>query len=243
VVLAVSIAIGLLLVMLHFYRQAADLRTQLLLEAERVSSIRLVMDRITEDLRSARNDNSAGYRMEGGATSIRFVRGAAPSLVNWRGGQLGRAAFPETDLRRVAYRMGAATLGTNWVATGLIRTDEPAVELRRSRAEPAMDEPATAPAPDSRAPAEEPLSETIRYLRFRYWDGAGWKESWSGTDLPLGLEVTLASEPPSEASEPEEETTEIFRRVIFLSAGVWASRAGNAVNSLEAASMEGEVAP
>ena len=44
VILAISIAIGILVVALYFYSQATNLRAQLLEEADRISSIRLVMD-------------------------------------------------------------------------------------------------------------------------------------------------------------------------------------------------------
>ena len=46
VVLAISIAIGIMLVLLFFYNQAATLRVQLVQQAERLSTIRLLMDRI-----------------------------------------------------------------------------------------------------------------------------------------------------------------------------------------------------
>jgi hypothetical protein len=202
------------MVMLHFYRQAADLRTQLLQEAERVSSIRLVMDQITADLRCARNESGARLGLSGDSTSLRLVKAAVPSLSAWRAGQAGVVAL-ESDLRSVAYSLSTAISGTNRVVNGLVRTEESSVENRQSvevarRGQgPAEKEPSAAPAP-------EPLSEAIGYIRFRYWDGSSWRETWGASSLPVGVEVTLASEPPTEATEPGQQSGEIFRRVVYL---------------------------
>ena len=54
VVLATVIAVGMLLIVLFFYQQAANLRSEVLQETERLSVIRLVMDRMTSELRSTR---------------------------------------------------------------------------------------------------------------------------------------------------------------------------------------------
>ncbi|MBI5387636.1 MAG: hypothetical protein HZA90_23500 [Verrucomicrobia bacterium] len=236
VVLAVSIAIGLLLVVLYFYRQAADLRTELLKEAERVSATRLIMDRITADLRTARNDAAAGKTLSGSATSLRLLRTDPPSRAAWTGSRLGRAGFAETDLKWVDYSVGSATEGTNVVATGLTRTEQPYVELKPMSAARRQNQ-VTVEVEETKPPAAEPLSDAIRYVRFRYFDGAKWTESWSGARLPLGVEVTLAEAAPEETTTPEEKPGEFFRRVIYLPG----SSAEETSDSLWEFLMEGEL--
>jgi type II secretory pathway pseudopilin PulG len=226
VVLAVAISIGLLMVLLFFYQQAANLRTQLLIETERISDVRLVMDRLTADLRCAHADAAGGSSLRGDATSVRFAKAGTPSLAAWTGGQFGRATFPETDVRWVSYSMGTTAEGTNMVATGLIRSEEPGVEARRPRAAaPTALTPLTAMPTQSAAAVERPLAESeplsvfIRHLRFRYFNGSDWSESWNESGLPAGVEITLAWDPPAEEMGPLQEAGEIFRRVVVLPGG------------------------
>ncbi len=220
VVLAVAISIGVLLVLLVYYRQTAELRTQLLLEAERVSEVRMVMDQITADLRCARADAATGAGFSGGGASLRFAKAGLPSMTAWTGSQLGRAAFAETDLRWVDYSMGSVADGTNLVATGLVRSEESGVEKRARR----VTGPTTVNE-DTPAVIEPPVSEpvplgaSIHYLRFRYLRGSDWLDSWNEGGLPAGVEITLAWEPPVEELEFLQDSSELFRRVVVLPAG------------------------
>jgi type II secretory pathway pseudopilin PulG len=241
-VLAVAIAVGLLMVVLYFYRQAADLRTQLLQEAERISSIRLVMDRITSDLRCACSGPGTAFRLSGDANSLRFAKAAPPSVVDWTGNKLGRAAVAESDLWLVSYSLGSATEDTNRVITGLVRTEEPAVETRQV-VEAARGEKVVAEQRKPLVAAPEPISEVICYLRLRYWDGTAWSESWSETTLPRGIEVTLASEAPSQTNGSGNELGEVFRRVICLPAGSPGSAVAARGNGGDSATSSEEVQP
>jgi hypothetical protein len=69
------------------------------------------------------------------------------------------------------------------------------------------------------ASGSEPLTDTIRFLSFRFWDGSAWRDSWSGIAPPPGVEVTLGFEPPSADAPPDVPLGEVFRRVIFVPAG------------------------
>ena len=55
VILAVSIAIGIMTVALYFYQQSSMLRKDALEEMERIAAVRLVMDRLGMELRCAVN--------------------------------------------------------------------------------------------------------------------------------------------------------------------------------------------
>jgi type II secretory pathway component PulJ len=228
VVLAVAIAVGLLTVVLYFYRQAADLRTQLLAESERVSAIRLALDRLATDLRAALARPDEGLEFQGDSVSMRFARAGLPTFAGWAGGQHGRATFAETDLRWIGYSVSISTEGTNLVTAGLVRTEETCVETRRAAERPApsstvnrvvgglaQDTPVTEVA-ETRPGRPEPMSEAIRYVRFRYYGDSGWVERWSGGSLPRGVEITLSAELVEEVPEGEMPTQEIFRRVVYL---------------------------
>ena len=220
VVLAICIAIGLLLVAMTFYQQSTSLRGQLIDEAERLAAVRQVMDRLAADLRVAPKHDRVGFT--GDSNSLRFATTALPLAV---GGL-------QTDLRRVAYRATYAGEGTNFAVSGLVRTEEPAVDFISSALAPALSttsgDPNAPAASDPAAPtttaalaapAAEPLTETVRYLSFRFWDGTAWRESWSGVAPPPGVEVTLGFEPLPPDLTLDQYPGEVFRRVIFLPAG------------------------
>jgi hypothetical protein len=61
-----------------------------------------------------------------------------------------------------------------------------------------------------------PLTERIQFLQFRYWAGTNWVESWSGMDLPAGVEVSVGRDPMPVELSAEGYPFEIFRRVIYL---------------------------
>lgn len=215
VVLAIGIAIGLLAVVLFFYRQIADLRTQLLTETERLSAVRLLMERLTADLRGARGDFYSGQGLSGDATSLQFVKvGLAPATA-WVASEWGRAAAAHTDLNVVSYGVSSTALGTNLVVTGFRRAERPLVDPRPVAEENHSVPMVAAPTENARL-APEALTEAIRFVRFRYWDGASWLDSWNGVDLPQGVEVSFGCEPLPEETAPEDYPYELFRRTIYL---------------------------
>jgi len=68
VVLAIAISVGIMFVALCFYSQCSNLRTQLIDEAERIGTIRLFLQKITSDLRSARAHDRFGFT--GGSKTV-----------------------------------------------------------------------------------------------------------------------------------------------------------------------------
>jgi type II secretory pathway pseudopilin PulG len=209
VVLAILIAVGVLVVALFFYQQTATLRSQLIQETERTSVIRLVMDRMTSELRTAFQANSSAGAFAGGSNHIQFVTTDLPSRLAWSGAPLGRVLSPATDLRLITYRLELAE-GTN--AVGLIRSEDPLVSLRKLQATGARVTIEADADETNRPPAL--LTDVIRFLHFRYWDGSSWQESWSSPELPKGVEVNLSAD--STATEGEELAQQIFHRVIYL---------------------------
>ena len=217
VLLATVIIAGLLAVVLFFYQQAARLRADLLVETERLSAARLLMDRITTELRQARRHTFFQTPMVGDATSIQFYTTSLPSASAWAGQQYGRISRPESDMKMVCYGTSTAEDGTN--VTGITRSEEPLVEFRKvTTSEVFSSTFATEPTNNTATL----LTEQLRVLRFRYFDGTAWKDSWSETRLPGAVEVSLASEALPEVDELSEflgdfdEPLEVFRRVVYL---------------------------
>jgi type II secretory pathway component PulJ len=212
VVLAISIAIGMLLVLLFFYQQAANLRGELIGQAERVSTVRLVMDRITAELRTARSKHAFySTAFVGDSESLQFFATGDVPRSAWFSGE--RVTLAHTDLKFVRYSAQAHAEGTNTAVKALFRTEEPLVENRKPAAH------AGAVELDTEAKRPEPLSEEIRFVRFRYWDGKAWLESWAGGEsagIPAGVEITLGFEVPAVDEGANALPNEVFRRVVYL---------------------------
>ena len=222
VVLAISIAIVILVAALAFHHQAATLRSALLDESERLAAVRQIMDRLAADLRVAPVHNHIGFT--GDSNSLRFVTTRLP---------VATVGF-DSDLRRVTYRALFSGDATNRTVSGLTRSDEPAVELISAASATNATVTATEPVGDAAeeiaagltnapttvaATPAEPLTESIRFLSFRFWDGTAWRDSWSGVAPPPGVEVSLGFEPLPADLTPDLYPGEVFRRVIFLPAG------------------------
>lgn len=226
VILALGLATAILVVALFFHSQATNLRAQLLDESERIASTRLVMERLTAELRSAFEQPQYGFT--GDATSLRFVTAVVPALPGRRG------AVPRTDLRLVSYSLGKSLEGTNEIVIGLVRTEQPLVEATAGRGAngagekggegagenspfPPAPSPAISPSlPLARGP--EPLTDVIRFVRLWFWDGYDWSATWDSPQLPRGIEINLGAEPLPEEGTLAEYPGDLYRRVIYLPA-------------------------
>ena len=210
VVLAIGIAVGILLVLLFFYQQAADLRTQLISQAERVGAVRLLMDRMTAELRTARPHAFFQAAFIGDSQFLQFIRTDNLPRTAWAGGELGRVTRAQTDLKLVRYSASSRSEGTNVVSSTFERSEEPLVEYReRATANENLAVP-------EHSRLAEMISEDIRFVRFRYWDGSKWLESWNAPRLPAAVELNVGFEPLAEGAGPEDLPEEVFRRVVYL---------------------------
>lgn len=127
VLLGVFIAVGMLLVLLYFYQKAAELRAQLMEQTERLMAVRLVMERLTSDLRCAHGPATARFPCVGEATGLQFVTTSSTRPVVWSSGPSSRSGLPDMGLKLVSYSLGSRPEGSNTVVTGLIRTERSAV--------------------------------------------------------------------------------------------------------------------
>lgn len=153
VLLAVGVATGLLLAALFFYRQAAQLRSDILASSTQLAALRLVLDQLAADLRAA--VPVPGRSFIGGPASIEFARFAPPQDA------------PQTSLTHLSPNPPRAPLasvllstliqqdGTNLVVQGLSRRTQP---LGSPSPAPTPQEPT--PKPDNlESPAAGPDAE------------------------------------------------------------------------------------
>jgi type II secretory pathway pseudopilin PulG len=214
VILAIGIAAGLLVVAISFYQRSAELRNQLLEESAKLSTVRLLMDRLSGDLRTAFAEPRQGF--SGSGEHMTFVHAGSPTAMN----------ISEGALKLVTYGVVTNTEGTNTTVIGFDRTEQPLIEMRSISTTTATNEVlsfngAMDPTQTTNV-VVEPLTRSIRYVQFRYFDGAQWRDIWDGVDLPVGVEVTFGFEPlPAEEDEIFESVYpyEVFRRVIYLPGG------------------------
>jgi len=214
VLLAIGLTTALLLVAMTFYQQAANLRTQILLASEQLTAVRLTLDQVTADLRSAAQVPSASFI--GGPSSLEFVRLTPPSTRPPGTNQTARIFVG--SYQRLLLATFLEQKGTNLSVTGISRTESPlhtapASGDSRSRNQgPAggMNEPAR--------PAS-PFTTAVHFLHFRYWNGAAWQDSWFAPAPPPGIEITLGAEPLPDDATPETYPYEQFRRVVVIPAG------------------------
>ena len=209
VILAVMIAAGLLFVAISYYQKAADLRSQLIEETERLTTIRLVMDRMSADLRTAITEPRQGFT--GTTDFMKFVHAGAPLPGN----------LAEGALKLVTYAAVTNAQGTNTTIVGFNRVESPLFEMRiaaPTNREPLSFNGAMDPMATVTNEVVEPLTRAIRMVQFRYFDGSEWVETWNGSDLPMGVEVTFGTQAPSE-NEEEEYAGDLYRRVIYVPAG------------------------
>ena len=234
VVLAILIICGIMTVLLYFYQRAAEVRQTTLEETEFISVGRLLMEQITSELRTARVVEEQFLALDGSSNSIRFVCTTLPAITRWlvdtNDPSPGAGA---TDLKEVYY--GLAT-GTNVAQVlGIERREKPVLAPLLTGYETNLVEttneagffletPSTnAPSPyltNSAVALTQPLTTKVKFLQFRYWDGAEWVESWSGLELPAGVEISIGREAMPEENQLEGYPYELFRRVVFIPQGI-----------------------
>jgi hypothetical protein len=231
IILAIGLATALLLIALTFYQQAAETRGRVLRESERVSTMRLVFDRLAGDLRAAQPKASAGNEFTGDSTSMSFIKETCASLSP----SASPGAAEPTDLVRILLTTLTTTNGNRVEVSGLDRVEAPAnqpaatlISDTNSTLTLATNAPlfsvsnATAlslyPADQTNVVAE-PFADIVRFVRFRYWDGTAWQAGWTNATPPPGVEIVLSTERLPDDAEPDAYPPEASRRVVFVPGG------------------------
>jgi prepilin-type N-terminal cleavage/methylation domain-containing protein len=230
VVLAILIIAGIMAVLLYFYQRTAETRELVMKESEFISVSRLFLEQITTELRTARPVEDQFMGLEGTSNSVTFVCTGLPVVSKWITSTNETVVLPPaTDLKRVHYGLSGG--GTNqFEAKGLDRSEEMLLGMA-SLAETNSVENSQQSTNLSSSTGTDLLEITnrvqsktalltdqIKLLQFRYWDGLMWTNNWSGMDLPLGVEISIGqqSAPAMQSEESGSFMPEIFRRVIFL---------------------------
>ena len=200
------------------------MRAALLAEAERVNTTRLLMERVGSDLRSAQASDF--YFFRGTSNSIQFVKlNIYPSLLAPL-----RTNDALSDLSMVSYQLVSTNEGTNDIVLGVNRSEtmvgnsfvaasvpvEAAEDLLSELAE--AEEASAESAFATNAPPEV-LTDLVRGLQFRYWDGSGWTNDWRALEPPGGVELTVSWEPLDLEQGALTNAVDVFRRVFFVPAG------------------------
>ena len=113
VVLAVTIAIGIMVVALYFYEQSTRLRKDALEEMDRITAVRLVMDRLSSELRCAVPGSDLLAGVKGSASSIEFIRLDPPvrgSLLTNESGEMASIRMQPT-FKKTFYRIAPDPAG------------------------------------------------------------------------------------------------------------------------------------
>ncbi len=214
VILAVALMLGLIGGVLGFYRHVSDVRGRLRTQTGALAAERLVMERITGDLRAA-----MGFpvRLQGSVHSVSFLSASLPGAAAWAVRKSTEDPIPpEHDLQLVGYRLATEEDEDGYeVIVGLERTCQKIIA-----------------APDVEEGEEISvalLTGRFKFLYLRYWEGSTWQETWTGRDLPQAIEITLGVEPLPEDTDPEEYEHEVFRRVVHVPAAKKAGGSGTRI--------------
>ncbi len=209
IVLAITIAVALLTVMLGFHQYAQQVRADVVEQIDRVNERRMVMDRLTRDLR---NTLGAGDQMaiDGTTDSVTLLTTALPGPAVYNDPQATREYItPQQDLRMVKYALQKVEdeRGEIHVA-GLACSVE---KLIRAKLIEEQD-------PTVKQPQAPLLAPSIRFVRFRYFDRTQWLTSMSQDQPPSAVEIALGEQELPEGTDPMEYPYPLFRRVVYIHA-------------------------
>lgn len=221
VLLAVVLVVALMGGILGFYRYATETRSYIIGQAESLSGRRLIMERLTLELQTAFVSQQDGLSLQGGWNSISLACATTPKASAWVVREATDSTVSgEQGVQTVSYALRTHEDDEGFlVIDGLERNTHPAIIA--GTAELASSSSAL-------------LASDIRFVRFRYWDGAAWNDGWNGATLPVAVEIVLGTVPLAEGGDPATYDTPVARRVIFVPGGVTsASATGNTVRGLQ----------
>ena len=83
VLFAVVIAAGLLATAMYFYQKSSRFRSDLILETERIASARLILNRMSSELRGTLHHPVRNVGFKGGSNWVEFLKTEIPSEASW----------------------------------------------------------------------------------------------------------------------------------------------------------------
>ena len=236
VILSIVIASGLLATAMYFYQQASQFRNDLLKENERISSARLILDRLSSELRCTIYHPERRIGMRGGSDWIEFLKSSIPSIASWQIlNDSDPPPYPETGYRLVRYELTKKPVLQGIIANDANQQMIDQMTPRLSNDLEASDE-ALAPLMQGDAinRTEQRLltakistnsvvqvridpvriTDQLKHMKFRYFNGNVWVDTWPGPKIPSGIEINLGIEPMAITNLLEEYTNHVFRRIV-----------------------------
>jgi len=215
VILAVALTVGIVGSIMGFYDHALKVRDSLEHRARQIEAARLVMNLMTNELRSAMSYEFLQMGVEGQADEIRFISASVPGPAAWALRKPTEEPIPpEQDVQIIGYRLRIVEDDQTGqpVPAGLERTWQKLLTARQAE--------------EGREIQTDLLTEEIAYLHLRYWQDGQWSESWTGGDLPQAVEITLGTEPLPAGMAPADYPYAVLRRVVYLPGSRSAAREG-----------------
>jgi len=235
-VLAITIGLALASTAIWFYQHTGDVREDVTSHIEEVAARRLVMDRITNELRAAYTVPLLDLALQGTTDQMTFTTTALPGPTSWAVQGIAENPLPpEQDLRLVTYglRIVEDEDGRQYIA-GLETSVQKLINVAVVQTEEEAESTALTPAEEEEAQQVESvlLSPYVGFVRFRYWTGTEWSPEWAQQGLPQAVEVALGREPIEEGLTPEEYPGELAIRIVYLPGATAAEPEGTVIRGL-----------
>lgn len=227
-ILAISLAVGLLGALYGFYDQVSSVRHRVLRQMAFYGAERQVMDRLTGELQSAVPYPFLGLALEGqvllaestggpwGGSTTRFFTTMLPGPAAWAEFSVTETPPPpEHDVQWVGYSLQVYQDEEGlWHNGGLVRS------VQRLLTSPLAEE---GEGPEAEI-VVEPFAPEIKFFYVQYYDGQAWTDAWIDGTLPMAVEVVLGAEELPEGMDVLDYLAEpglypVFRRTIYLPGG------------------------
>ena len=238
VLLAVVIAAGLLSTAMYFYHKSSRFRSDLILETERIASARLILNRMSTELRSSLHHPVRNIGFKGGSNWVEFLKTEIPSEASWAMSteNSSSSAYPEAGYRLIRYELAMK----NVIDTGLdnaanremienLNLDNnydgaPGGDFPSLKQGDAIDRTeqrlltAKASTNSLATVRIEPvrITDQLKYMQLRYLNNGNWAENWGGPNPPDGIEISLGIAPLSATNLLEEYTNHVYRRIVRI---------------------------
>ena len=238
VLLAVVIATGLLSTAMYFYQKSSRFRSDLILETERIASARLILNRMSTELRSTLHHPVRNIGFKGGSNWVEFLKTEIPSEASWAMSteNISSSAYPEAGYRLIRYELAMK----NVIDTGLdnaanremienLNLDNnfdgaPGGDFPSLKQGDAIDRTerrlltAKASTNSLATVRIEPvrITDQLKYMQLRYLNNGNWAENWGGPNPPAGIEISLGIDPLSVTNLLEEYTNHVYRRIVRI---------------------------
>ena len=255
VLFAVVIAAGLLATAMYFYQKSSRFRSDLILETERIASARLILNRMSTELRSTLHHPVRNIGFKGGSNWVEFLKTEIPSEASWAMSteNSSSSVYPEAGYRLIRYELAMK----NVIDTGLDNTaNREMIENlnldNNSDVAPGGDFPSlkqgdaidrterrllTAKASTNSLAAVriEPvrITDQLKYMQLRYLNNGNWAENWGGPNPPTGIEISLGIDPLSVTNLLEEYTNHVYRRIVRIPTSIASITPPNETNLVE----------